>query len=87
MLVRIQTNLSRKFISKYSTIKFRDDVDGTIILEQRKNIKPGDLDKITVVVWIEGDDPDCTNALIGGHVRLNMKLIEEHDSETLKELE
>ena len=71
----------------YSTIKFRDDADGTIILEQRKNVKPGDLDKITVVVWIEGDDPDCTNALIGGHVRLNMKLIEEHDSETIKELE
>lgn len=80
-------NRRKELAELYSTVKFRDDVDGTIILEQRKNIKPGDLDKITVVVWIEGDDPDCTNALIGGHVRLNMKLIEEHDSETLKELE
>jgi hypothetical protein len=25
--------------------------------------------------------------LIGGHVRLNMKLTEEHNSETIKELE
>ena len=72
--------------SDYTT-KFRDDKDGTIILGQRKNIKPGDLDKVTVVVWIEGADPECTNALIGGHARLSMKLIEEHDSDTIKELE
>ena len=67
--------------------KFRDDKDGTIILEQRKDMKSGELDKITVVVWIEGDDPECTNALIGGHVRLHMKLIEEHTEDTIKELE
>ena len=69
------------------TTKFRNDVDGTIILEQRKNMKAGELDKITVVVWIEGDDPECTNALLGGHVRLHMKLIEEHTKDTIKELE
>ncbi len=69
------------------TKKFREDKDGTIILEQRKDMEAGDLDKITVVVWIEGDDPECTDALIGGHVRLHMKLIEEHDSDTIKELE
>ena len=70
-----------------NTIKFRDDEDGTIILEQRKDMKAGDLDKITVVVWIEGDDPECTNALLGGHVRLHMKLTEEHTKQTLEELE
>ena len=69
------------------TVKFRDDEDGTIILEQRKDMKAGDLDKITVVIWIEGDDPECTNALIVGHVRLHMKLTEENNSETIKELE
>ena len=70
-----------------NTTKFRDDEDGTIILEQRKNMYAGDLDKITVVVWIEGDDPECTNALLGGHVRLHMKLIEEHTSDTLDEIQ
>jgi hypothetical protein len=69
------------------TEKFRDDEDGTIILEQRKDMHAGDLDKITVVVWIEGDDPECTNALIGGHVRLHMKLTEEHTQNTIKEME
>ena len=69
------------------TKKFRDDKDGTIILEQRKDMKPGDVDKFTVVVWIEGDDPECTNALIGGHLRLHMSMREEHTQESLNELE
>ena len=68
------------------TVKFREDEDGTIILEQRKEMQAGDLDKITVVVWIEGDDPECTNALIGGHARLRMKLIEEHTEDTINEM-
>ncbi len=33
----------------------------------------GEYKKYTVVIWIEGDDPDCTNAIFGGHVRLSMK--------------
>ena len=69
------------------TKKFRDDLDGTIILEHRQNMQKGDLDKITVVVWIEGDDPECTNALIGGHARLHMTLTEEHTEDAIKELE
>lgn len=69
------------------TTKFRDDKDGTIILEPRRDMQPGDLDKITVVVWIEGDDPECINAIIGGHARLHMTLTEEHTEDTIKELE
>ena len=67
------------------TVKFRDDEDGTIILEQRADMKPDDLDKITVVVWIEGDDPECTNALLGGHARLHMMIREEHDEDSMKD--
>ena len=35
--------------------------------------------KYTVVLWIEGDDPDVTNDLIGGHagVEMNYRLVEE----------
>ena len=69
------------------TKKFREDEDGTIILEPRRDMQAGDLDKIIVVIWIEGDDPECTNALIGGHARLHMTLTEEHTEETIKELE
>lgn len=28
--------------------------------------------KYTVVIWLEGDDPDCTNDLIGSHIGMQM---------------
>ena len=63
-----------------NTKKFRSDEDGTIILEPRYNSNPGDIDKITVVVWIEGDDPECIDALIGGEMRMHMLITEEHQN-------
>lgn len=60
------------------TVKFRDDDDGTIILEKREALTPEEIDKITVVVWIEGDDPDCKDALIGGELKMHMSITEEH---------
>lgn len=57
---------------------FRTDSDGTIILEERTNFKPGDRDRFTVVVWLEGDDPDCVDALIGGELKMHMNITEEH---------
>ena len=36
--------------------------------EQRSNMQPGEIDKITLVIWIEGDDPDCLDNLIGGEI-------------------
>lgn len=54
------------------------EAKGTIILENVKNLKPDDLDRITVVIWLEGDDPDCTNALLGGEMKMHMVISEEH---------
>ena len=50
-------------------------------------MQPGDIDRITVVVWIEGDDPECLDNLIGGQMRLDMKIIEEHTEESVKDKE
>lgn len=61
-----------------NTTAFRDDDDGCIILEQREKLEPGVIDRITVVVWIEGDDPECVNALIGGELVMHMDVTEEH---------
>ncbi len=55
-----------------------DDANGTIILEKVENFKPDDLDRITVVIWLEGDDPDCTDALLGGEMKMHMVITEEH---------
>lgn len=51
---------------------------------QVKNFKPGDVTKFTVVIWIEGDDPDCVDKLIGGSLKsdMNISVIEAKNAET-----
>jgi hypothetical protein len=49
------------------------------VVEERKNFSPGDKDRFTVVVWIEGDDPDCNNELLGGGIKMHMDITEERN--------
>ena len=49
-----------------------------------ENVAPQEVHKYTVVMWMEGDDPDCTDDLIGGHLGMEvmMRLVgEETESE------
>ena len=48
------------------------------VLEEVKDFKPLDIDRFTIVVWLEGDDPDCVNAIIGGEIKMHMNIREEH---------
>lgn len=52
--------------------------DDTVMLESRQDFAPGAIDKFTIVIFIEGDDPDCTNALLGGEMKMHMDITEEH---------
>lgn len=49
-----------------------------LILKQRENMQPGEIDKFTIVIFLEGDDPDCTDELIGGEMKMHMEITEEH---------
>ena len=62
-------------------ISFRDDV--TVASGRQAEVAPTEVHKYTVVLWLEGDDPDCTNELIGGHLGLemNFKLIKVHEDD------
>jgi len=51
--------------------------DEIAIVEQRKELKPNEYDKFTIVIWLEGDDPDCVNKIIGGEIKLHMEINEE----------
>ena len=53
----------------------------TVATGYQSEVAPGDVHKYTVVVWFEGDDPDCTDAIIGGHLGLGMQytLVEEEE--------
>ena len=47
--------------------------DLVVLQERRKKFEPGEIDKFTIVIWIEGNDPDCIDRLIGGKLRAEMK--------------
>src|SRR5574344_861667 len=47
------------------------------ILEERKAFEPNQVDKYTIVIWLEGDDPDCVDAIIGGEIKMHMENREE----------
>ena len=58
---------TKKFVSK-----------SIAVLEQRKDLKPKAKDRFTIVIWIEGDDPECKNELLGGEIKMHMDFTEEH---------
>ena len=59
------------------TVPFLEDRDNTIILRERSNFLPGDIDRYTIVIWIEGDDPDTLDPMLGGILRMHMRIIGE----------
>lgn len=45
----------------------------TVMKDVIEDFNPGDVMKYTVVIWLEGNDPDCVDAIIGGVMKLEMK--------------
>lgn len=57
--------------------------EGVLATGEREDVKPGEVHKYTIVVWLEGDDPDCTNELIGKHIgfEMFMQMVEKENEE------
>lgn len=75
----IKATQSREF---YRLIPYGFESDTVIATDRVTEVEPQETHKYTVVIWLEGDDPDCTNDLIGGHagLEMNFKLEEEEDT-------
>lgn len=64
------------------TVAFLSD---TKVLENiTEGFKPGDVDKYTVVIWLEGNDPECVDNIRGGVVKMSMsfKVLENTGGDT-----
>ncbi len=48
-----------------------------------EDFKPGDKHKYTVAIWVEGDDPECTNDIMGAHAGYAMKFTLKGDDENI----
>lgn len=57
--------------------------EGILGAGERLDVQPGEIHKYTIVVWLEGDDPDCTNELIGKHIgfEMFMQMVEDEKEE------
>lgn len=50
-------------------------VSSDVIMEyKRPSFDVGAVDRYTVVVWLEGEDPECINEIMGGDLKLRMDL-------------
>lgn len=47
-----------------------------------ENFLVGNVDKYTIVIWMEGEDPECVDAIVGGSVEFSMTIdaIDEDDT-------
>lgn len=45
--------------------------DETVFHLTNEGLEPGQTDKYTIVMWIEGEDPECIDDIRGGYVKLN----------------
>ena len=86
--VMIHADPSQRFLevvkavgnAEYKRVITLPFVDEDIVAQGRQNaVAPQDTHKYTVVIWLEGDDPDCTNDLIEGHLGMDFRfsLVEE----------
>ncbi len=48
-----------------------------ILKDDRNDFRPEDVDKYTVVVWLEGEDPECVDDIIGGEMKMLMQIKEQ----------
>lgn len=46
--------------------------DGIIVTVSTKDLKPDKYEKYTIVSWVEGNDPECVNDIMGGYMRMDM---------------
>lgn len=49
---------------------------------EESNFLVGNVDKYTIVIWMEGDDPECVDQIIGGSVEFSMNIEADYDDET-----
>ena len=66
----------------YKFVYSAEDGDGSIVMTSRtENFEVDQIDKYTIVIWIEGNDPECIDDIRNGHVRMRMLFeIEGEDS-------
>lgn len=77
--VMVYKNGEPAIYAKQQYKKEEPETDGTAFQSEKvimstlsEDFKPGDSDKYTIVAWVEGNDSECINDIMGGFMRMNM---------------
>lgn len=60
------------------------ETDNMVTYEHIINFKPGDIDRYTVVLWLEGTDPECNDNILDGEIKLHMEFNSEFIDEKIE---
>lgn len=80
--LQYQVVARRGGIPYYRAIPIRFEDEDTVAQGTKYDVAPTDVHKYTVVIWLEGDDPECTDELIGGHVGMEVSMRLASEPET-----
>jgi hypothetical protein len=61
---------SKRGGAEENTVPFESDT--LVVRDHVENFRPGDIDKYTIIIWIEGNDPECTDNILGGEIKIHM---------------
>lgn len=61
---------------EFGTIPFESDK--LVVSEHVEHFMPGDRNKYTIVIWIEGTDLECTDNILGGEIKIQMNFNSEY---------
>lgn len=50
-----------------------------VMQDERLGLKSGEMDTYTIVIWLEGKDPECIDDIIGGEMKMSMIITEVSD--------
>lgn len=61
------------------TIAFKDK--NTVLTQKVTNFSPGEKHRYTIVMWVEGNDLECTNNILGGELKVHYDFKSYHKKE------
>lgn len=66
------------------TVAFQSD--RTVVKKNIEHFEPGAITKYTVVIWLEGNDPECVDKILGGELKVDMamEIVSNEDAEDIE---
>ena len=71
--------MSSRGTAEPDTVPFESDE--LMVREHIINFTPGKMSKYTIVLWVEGSDPECTDNILGGEFKVHMDFKSENTEE------